>query len=155
MKNDIKVRKENNPSYKYSFVKNTLNDLKDWFSYEKAVYDYAKISKDLDTFIISKNNRDLGFCMVKESSKDTIDLYCIGILKNYHGRGLGKKLLTYVFDNYKDRFKLVQVKTLAPGVDSYYDKTIKFYEGLGFLKLEIILELWGEDDPCLIMVKSL
>jgi len=47
----------------------------------------------------------------------------------------------------------LQVKTLDKShPDKNYACTRKFYEAMGFRPLECIPELWGKDNPCLIMV---
>lgn len=153
MKSEIRLEKDR--AYKEDFVISVLKDLGDWFEHEEATRSYGKKARDLDTFIISKDTTDLGFVMVNKTSEDTIEIYCLGIYKAHHRKGLGTYLLDHVFDYYKKSYKLVQVKTLAEGIDKYYDRTIGFYKKLGFIKLEVMDELWGPDNPCLVMVKSL
>jgi hypothetical protein len=52
--------------------------------------------------------------------------------------------------------RLLQVKTLGsahPGLS--YARTQSFYEALGFIAIEETTAIWGEANPCLIMVKTL
>ena len=50
----------------------------------------------------------------------------------------------------------LQVKTLGPSHPSeHYAATRQFYVARGFRPLEELTEIWGEDNPCLIMVKRL
>lgn len=151
----IDIRLEKDRAYKHKFVVKVLRDLPDWFQHDGAIRSYGKRAEDMDSFIISKNDLDIGFVMVNKTSEDTIETYCLGIYEDYHREGLGTQLLDHVFDHYKKDYKLVQVKTLDEGIDKYYDKTIGFYKKFGFIKLEVMPELWGEANPCLVMVKSL
>ena len=48
-----------------------------------------------------------------------------------------------------------EVKTVAPGHYPEYDATVAFYRGVGFLPLEVFPTLWDENNPCLILVKTL
>lgn len=156
MKNrKLKIRKEKNKTYKHDFVEKVLRDLPDWFGIEDSIIQYADNSKENDTFIISVDGEDLGFLTIKETSNHAIDLYCLGILSKYRNTGLGTTLVREVLDLYKNNFSLAHVKTLDEGVDEFYDQTIRFYKSLGFMKLETIKEIWGEENPCQIMVKSL
>ena len=156
MKNrKLKIRKEKNKTYKHDFVEKVLRDLPDWFGIEDSIVKYASDSKDYDTFIISMDGEDLGFLTIKETSNYAIDLYCLGIFSKYRNTGLGTTLVNEVLDLYKNNFRLVHVKTLDDGIDEFYDQTIRFYKSLGFMKLETIKEIWGEENPCQIMVKSL
>ena len=48
------------------------------------------------------------------------------------------------------------VKTLSPrDPDENYEKTRAFYAAMGFEPLEEIVEVWGPDNPCLLLVKRL
>ncbi|MDD2561466.1 MAG: hypothetical protein PHP07_07230 [Eubacteriales bacterium] len=49
----------------------------------------------------------------------------------------------------------MQVKTVEAGHYPEYDRTIAFYEGMGFLRLEVFPTLWDERNPCLVLVKAL
>lgn len=52
--------------------------------------------------------------------------------------------------------RLVHVKTLGPAHTSgSYSRTRSFYEALGFIAMEETTAIWGEANPCLIMVKTL
>ena len=52
-------------------------------------------------------------------------------------------------------YRLLQVKTVDEGHYEEYDRTIAFYEGVGFLRLEVFPTLWDEWNPCLVLVKPL
>ena len=151
----IKIRLEKDKKYKPKFVKKVLDDLPDWFEFEEAKVNYAQKSEIYDTYIISENNYDIGFLVVKETSKDAIEIYCLGILNESRSKGYGRLLVHEVLNLYRESHGFVQVKTLDYGIDKYYDQTIGFYKSLGFVKLETIKEIWGEDNPCMIMVRSL
>lgn len=155
MDKKIRIRKEINKNYKFDFVKKVLEDLSDWFEFEESNLAYAKNSKILNTYIISDNNQDFGFIIIKETSTCTIEIYCLGILDVYRCKGYGKFFVNEVLNLYRTSFSFVQVKTLDEGLDKFYDQTIGFYKALGFMKLETIKEIWGDDNPCMIMVKSL
>lgn len=151
----IKIRLEENKAYKYNFIKRVLRDLPAWFGIEEAIIAYAKEARELDTYIISINDEDQGFLIIKETSPYTIDLYCLGLFSKARCQGLGRILVEEILNLYRMKFRFCQVKTLDEGRDKYYDKTIRFYKSLGFVKLETIKEIWGEENPCMIMVKSL
>lgn len=151
----IKIRLEKDKRYKPKFIKKVLDDLPDWFEFEEAKVNYAEKSKIYDTYIISENNYDIGFLVVKETSKDAIEIYCLGILQAFRSKGYGRLLVDEILNLYRESHGFVQVKTLDYGIDKYYDQTIGFYNSLGFVKLETIKEVWGEDNPCMIMVRSL
>jgi hypothetical protein len=48
------------------------------------------------------------------------------------------------------------VKTLGNShPDKNYKSTREFYSAVGFYPLEEIKEIWGEKNPCLIMIKNI
>jgi hypothetical protein len=50
----------------------------------------------------------------------------------------------------------MSVKTLGPSSpDGGYANTRRFYRACGFLPVEELHGLWGEGNPCLVMVKPL
>ena len=49
----------------------------------------------------------------------------------------------------------MQVKTVQMGVYPDYDITNRFYQSCGFKELEVIKEIWGEENPCQIYVMYL
>jgi predicted lactoylglutathione lyase len=51
---------------------------------------------------------------------------------------------------------MVIVKTLSDkDPDENYAKTRAFYKKIGFKKLITLTEMWDENNPCLIMIKSI
>ena len=81
----------------------------------------------------------------------------MGVLPRWHRRGIGRALVERAALYSRDEgFVLLHVKTLAPG-DPYppYAATRAFYTALGFLPLEEIPQIWGPQDPCLLMVRAL
>ena len=70
---------------------------------------------------------------------------------------MGRRLVDAVAARLRDDgTRLLQVKTRAPSAPSdEYERTRKFYEAIGFLPLEERIDVWGPENPCLIMVKPL
>ena len=73
-----------------------------------------------------------------------------------HRHGLGRTLVDHATDLLRDRrVEYLQVKTLGPSRENAeYAMTRAFYEAMDFRPLEETA-LWGEANPCLIMVKHL
>jgi GNAT superfamily N-acetyltransferase len=78
----------------------------------------------------------------------------MGVNPNYHRRGIGRALISSAVKwCWEHGYEFLQVKTLDKShPDKNYACTRKFYEAMGFRPLECIPELWGKDNPCLIMV---
>lgn len=80
-----------------------------------------------------------------------------GVLPSYHRQWIGRRLLAYAEEALRDDgVRLLQVKTLGPSsFNAAYARTRAFYTAMGFLPLEERFDLWGEDNPYLILVKCL
>ena len=103
-----------------------------------------------------EGNEYAGFLCLKETGRETVELAVMGVLKEYHRKGLGRAL----FEEAKriaieEGYSFMQVKTVQMGYYEDYDITNRFYLSLGFKEFEVIRELWGEDNPCQIYVMSL
>ena len=81
----------------------------------------------------------------------------MGILPQYHRKGIGK-LLIKELENYlkDDGLKILQVKTVSADRDcSAYAKTRAFYKAVGFIPLEVFPTFWDKANPCLVLVKQI
>jgi GNAT superfamily N-acetyltransferase len=96
----------------------------------------------------------IAFISLKETSKYTAEIYCMGVLKKYHRKGIGRKIFQ-AFETYaiKNGYKFLQVKTVEEGKYDSYDLTNAFYKSLGFYPLEVFPKIWDEWNPCQILVK--
>ena len=91
-----------------------------------------------------------------QTGKDTLELAVMGVRKEYHRMGIGKKLFERArYIAQKEGFSFIQVKTVKMGVYEDYDKTNLFYLSLGFKELEVFPELWDEANPCQIYIMSI
>ncbi len=80
----------------------------------------------------------IGLVNVLDDGVMTAYVHYLLINPNYHGQGIGKKLVSLVSDKYKDYLRIVLIA---------YDKEIGFYENCGFEKGEdktpmFITSLW-------------
>ena len=101
-------------------------------------------------------DRPIGFLYLSQTGKDTLELAVMGVRKEYHRMGIGKKLFERArYIAQKEGFSFIQVKTVKMGVYEDYDKTNLFYLSLGFKELEVFPELWDEANPCQIYIMSI
>jgi len=134
-----------------------LRKLPEWFGIEEAICEYVNGVKNSDFYVAFYLDIPVGFISVRSNNKYTSEIYVIGILKEYHNQGIGKKLLETVQEELiKNNFKILMVKTLGNShPDKNYKSTREFYSAVGFYPLEEIKEIWGEKNPCLIMIKNI
>lgn len=133
-----------------------LRALPDWFGIEAALVEYVTTLADLPTFLASVDERVVGFLTLKMLNEFVAEIYVMGVLSDFHRSGIGRALCQCAEDYAREQgAEFFHVKTLGPShPDPGYARTRKFYEGMGFRPLEET-DLWGEQNPCLLMIKSL
>ncbi len=152
--NQIIIEKVENIKEKPDIVKEVLADLPDWFGLPESTNQYIEDSKKLPLWVAKKCEDIIGFITLKETSKDTCEIHCMGIKKDYHRKGIGKKLQDSFEEFARDKYEYIQVKTVDEGHYDEYDQTVAFYKSMGFRKLEVFPTLWDEWNPCLILIKK-
>jgi ribosomal protein S18 acetylase RimI-like enzyme len=153
--NNQMIKEIREPSTKETIARHILNDLEEWFGMPEYTKEYIENSKFLPFFAAYDNDKAIGFIVSKETSKYTAEIYCMGVLKDYHRKGIGRELFQ-AFESYaieKD-YKFLQVKTVEEGKYDSYDLTNAFYRSCGFYPLEVFPKMWDEWNPCQILVKS-
>jgi coenzyme F420-0:L-glutamate ligase/coenzyme F420-1:gamma-L-glutamate ligase len=141
------------PAVRSRIAEAVLRDLPEWFGIEESTRQYVEDAATLPTFAVEP---DVGFLCVKQHTPRAAELYVMGVRREHHRRGIGRALVAAAESWCRaGGVRLLQVKTLGPSRPSRgYDATRAFYEALGFVALEELHGLWGEDNPALILVKD-
>ena len=141
---------------KKQIVKDILESLKDWFEIPEARENYVEKSVGQLFFVAIEDSTPVGFLYLKESSRDTIELYVMGVLKECQRRGIGRSLFEVAKEAaWAKGYSFIQVKTVQMGKYEEYDKTNHFYISLGFKEFEVFPTLWDENNPCQIYIMAL
>ncbi len=142
---------------KQKICNDILRNLPDWFGIESAIIEYSnEVANQL--FIVARENANhVGFISVKKHYDKSAEIYVMGILTNYHRRGIGMNLMSVVKKRLRDQnIKYLTVKTLSEAAQSeHYDKSRAFYSSQGFEPLEEFKTLWDESNPCLYMIMTI
>ena len=134
-----------------------LRALPDWFGIEDSLVQYVKDADVMPTMLVKDENEVVGFLTIKRHFPESADIHCMGILPQYHRKGIGRFLIEKL-ENYLigEGIKILQVKTVSADSDcSAYTKTRAFYKAVGFIPLEVFPDLWGKANPCLLLVKKI
>ena len=144
------------PKEKQEITRTVLEALPDWFGIEEAREEYIKISSDLLFYAAFDNEKPVGLICLKETGKDTSEVYVMGVLNEYHRQGIGRALFEEIKKAaVQEGYSFLQVKTVQMGKYDEYDATNRFYLSLGFKEFEVFPTLWDEWNPCQIYVMSL
>lgn len=141
---------------KKRITRQVLEALPDWFGIPEAREDYIKNSVEQIFFTATEQEREVGFIYLKETGKETVELYVMGVLKEYHRRGIGRELFKAAKACAADKgYSFMQVKTVQMGKYKEYDDTNRFYINMGFKEFEVFHTLWDEQNPCQVYVMAL
>lgn len=156
MSKEIKIIEEKEVNQKQRIAREILEALPGWFGIPEAREQYIKESADQPFFAAYDSNKPIGFLCLKETGKETVELCVMGVLKDYHRKGIGRKLFEQAREKAKQvGYSFMQVKTVQMGRYEDYDATNHFYLSLGFKEFEVFPTLWDEWNPCQIYVMAL
>ena len=140
---------------KKTIAERILLALPDWFGIPESTQKYIDDSDRQPFWAYIENNEPVGFVTFSESSAYTAELHVMGVLPEYHRRGIGRQLFDALYNYCRlERYEFLQVKTVDAGHFAEYDRTRLFYESMGFRKFEVFPTLWDEMNPCLVMVMA-
>ena len=152
----MEIREITTPDEKRRIARFILESLPDWFGIPEAREEYIEKSAAQPFFAAFDGESAVGFLYLTETGKNTAELYVMGVLKEYHRRGVGKALFAAAKRRAKELgYSFLQVKTVQMGKYEEYDRTNRFYLSCGFKEFEVFPTLWDEWNPCQIYVLSL
>lgn len=153
---DIRIVSVEEAAEKQRISRSILEALPEWFGISEAREQYIKESAAQLFFAALAAEKPIGFLCLKETGKETVELSVMGVLKDYHRKGIGRKLFEQAKTAVRNHgYSFMQVKTVQMGRYAAYDATNRFYRSLGFKEFELFPTLWDERNPCQIYVMTL
>lgn len=150
------ILKIDSDTAKESIARSILEVLPDWFGIPEATEEYITDSKGKPFFCAYEGEKPVGFLCLKETGRHTVELAVMGVRKEYHRQGIGRKLFLAAKDEAAGLgYSFIQVKTVQMGRYGIYDDTNRFYLSLGFKELEVFPTLWDICNPCQIYIMAI
>ncbi|MBR3081921.1 MAG: GNAT family N-acetyltransferase [Clostridiales bacterium] len=141
---------------KRKISREVLEALKEWFEVDESREQFIRESADQPFWADFEDDVPAGFLCLKETGKETMELAVMGVKKDFHRHGVGRRLFAAAKDYAALKgYSFIQVKTVRSGMYEDYDITNEFYKSLGFKELEVFEEYWDAANPCQIYVMSL
>ena len=141
---------------KERIAREILSALPDWFGIPESTRAYIEASRELPFWAAFEDGNAVGYLALKETGPKTVELHVMGVLPEYHRRGIGAGLWEAAKAYAKAQgYLYAQVKTVASGHYPEYDRTNAFYRAMGFEELECFPTLWDAWNPCQVYVQYL
>lgn len=122
---------------KEKIAREILFELPEWFGLPESTAEYINCSKEISFWADIENRQVRGFIALKETSPYTLEIYVMGVLKEFHRYKIGTKLFKAYYDYAKEQgYLYMQVKTVKEGYYDIYDIINSFYKKLGFKEFE-------------------
>jgi len=139
-----------------------MDGLSEWFQIPEAKAAYVADLLRYPSWVIlgsTGTDRDqvLGFVSLAKPQPSAFEVHVMTVRRDRHRQGIGRALLEFVEQQAaRHGGRYMQVKTLAAShPDPFYARTRNFYTGVGYVPLFETDQLWGADNPTLILVKAL
>lgn len=109
----MKIIKVVDNEEKKKITRAILEALPEWFGIVAAREEYILDSVGKDFFCAMEKDKVVGFLYLKQTGKDTVELAVMGVLKEYHRKGIGRALFEYAKESIKESgYSFIQVKTV-------------------------------------------
>lgn len=152
----MEIRELRSDDQKRQTTRLILEALPEWFGIAQAREEYISESAGKPFLCAYDGECPVGFLCLKQTGRDTIELYVMGVLKEFHRQGIGRALFDAAKCVAHDMgYSFMQVKTVQMGRYDEYDSTNRFYMSMGFKEFEVFPTLWDGWNPCQIYVMSL
>ena len=85
---DIVIKEIMYKKEKEQISKEVLYDLPEWFGLPESTENYIKDSQDKPFLVCYAKNEVAGFIVLNSTSKDTVEIFVMGIKKKFHRTGI-------------------------------------------------------------------
>lgn len=151
---EFEIKRIEDKRNKEKIARQVLNDLPEWFGLPESTENYIIESQEMPFLACYDGDKAIAFVALNATSKDCADIFVMGVMKDYHRKGVGRKLYKAYEDLAKSLgYNYSQVKTVQSGHYKEYDITNSFYLAMGYKELECFPDMWDEWNPCQIYVK--
>ncbi|MCF7859236.1 MAG: GNAT family N-acetyltransferase [Candidatus Cloacimonetes bacterium] len=151
------IKRIKEPLVKSDICTKIILNLPAWFGIAESNEAMDKAVRETDFYAAFFNEIPVGFYSVVSHFPQTSEIYVCGILENYQRLGIGSALQRKIEEDLRNKdVSYLTVKTLSSAhPDKSYSKTRKFYQDQGFLPVEEFKDIWGKENPCLMLIKNI
>ena len=134
-----------------------LDQLPDWFGIPESNADYARLADEGPAWLAIDDGEVVGVMLLTRRFESAVEIHLLAVVPARHRSGVGRALITAAEAWARGRgARFLTVKTRGPSLPyEPYERTRAFYEAMGFVALEEFTEIWGPENPALLMAKPI
>jgi ribosomal protein S18 acetylase RimI-like enzyme len=131
--------------------------LSEWFGIEEGLAEMRGYLATGPGHVALAGSEVVGFVTLQRHFPETWEITWMAVARTWHRRGVGRCLIDATVARCREEgTRWLLVKTLADSHPSLeYRATRAFYQAMGFDRLSVLPDLWGPDNPCLLMIRPL
>lgn len=128
-----------------------------WFGIEEGLEDLRRCAETQEGVVAVASGEAIGFVTLTRHFPETWEITWMAVHPGWHRRGVGRWLVEAVVARCRAAgATTLLVKTLADTHPSKeYARTRVFYAAMGFRRLQVFPDLWGPENPCLLMARAI
>jgi GNAT superfamily N-acetyltransferase len=145
------------PSGSGELCRSILAELPEWFGLPESNAAYERLAEAGPAWIARLVGQDIGLMVLKPHFADALEIELIIVRPARHRGGAGRALVEQAMAQARSEGRrFLTVKTRGPSLPyEPYERTRAFYLGMGFVPLEEFTEIWGPENPALLMAKAI
>ena len=106
------------PQRRREIAQAVLSALPEWFGLPESTAEYVRLCGDAPFWAAMEEIQPAGFIAMKETSPYAAEILVMGVLPQYHRRGLGRALWQALYARAQSLgYEFLQVKTVRQGCD--------------------------------------
>src|SRR5579871_6072151 len=148
---------EERPAGSGATCRTILATIPDWFGMPESNAEYERLAETGPAVIAFEGGEPIALMELKRHFDSALEVYFLAVRRDRHRQGAGRALMAHAEAVARaEGRRFVQVKTQGPSANyEPYERTRRFYEGLGYAAIEELDIGWGPENPTLILVKAM
>jgi GNAT superfamily N-acetyltransferase len=144
------------PAGSGAICRSILAELPEWFGLPESNAAYEQAAEAGPAWLVRQDSQAIGLMLLKPHFADALEIELLIVRPGRHRAGAGRALIDQAETTARtEGRRFLTVKTRGPSLPyEPYERTRAFYLAVGFVALEEFDQIWGPEDPCLFMVKS-
>jgi GNAT superfamily N-acetyltransferase len=144
------------PSGSGAVCHSILAELPEWFGIPASNAEYERLAEVGPAWLAFEEGHAIGLMVLKPHFADTLEIELLAVRPARHRGGAGRALVEQaVAQARSEGRRFLTVKTRGPSAPyEPYERTRAFYQATGFAALEEFTEIWGPENPALLMARA-